>query len=109
MTALLCDVWSRENAEMVSAQCKRARCARPRITCVKLQAVNHAGRSLVGRRPESSCSELQDWEEWVVLLRWRHWLLRSGPREKGACPEPLFFCVQLIHNKCGFCGRRHAC
>lgn len=70
----------------------------------------------MGWRPESSCPELQDWEEWVAPLRWRRWLLggvsreKGGvSREKGACPEPLFFCVQLIHNKCGFCGGRHAC
>ena len=109
---------------MVSAQCKRARCARLRRMCVRLS--RHAVRSLVGRRPESSCRTtgstcvgLGGVDDAAVMEHTDRQEVGQGPRHlwkqgnddlgKGGVSKPLFFCVQLIHDKCGFCGGRHAC
>lgn len=40
----------------------------------------------------------------------RHlWKQGNDDLGKGGVSKPLFFYVQLIHDKCGFCGGRHAC
>lgn len=40
----------------------------------------------------------------------RHlWKQGNDDLGEGGVSKPLFFYVQLIHDKCGFCGRRHAC